>query len=81
MTTALDLDVSVGAPELASPGSHLVGDELDRIVSTVCARYPDCPRPEAEALVSTAFAQLRAHARVTAHLIPLTLNRSLRLMR
>lgn len=61
--------------------SRMESDELDGIVSAVCARYPDCPRSDVETLVTDAFQYLKAGASVTAHLIPLTLNRSLRLMR
>ena len=59
----------------------MVEDELDGIVSAVCAKFPSRPRAAIEGLVSQAYRDLRARATVTAHLIPLTLNRSLRLMR
>ena len=77
----LDVAVPAGASGSPLPRTHLVRDELDQIVSTVCARYPGRPRDDVEALVSDAYDELRARARVTAHLIPLTLNRTLRLMR
>ena len=77
----LDVTVPAGASGSSVRRPHLVGDELDRIVSTVCARYPGRPRGEVEALVSEAYDELMVRATVTAHLIPLTLNRSLRLMR
>jgi hypothetical protein len=58
----------------------LVHDELDSVVSTLCARNPDHARSEVEAVVAEVYAELAAGATVTAHLIPLTLNRSRRLL-
>lgn len=58
----------------------LVHDELERVVSALCAKYPDHPRREIEAVVSAVHADLTSRATVTTHLIPLTLNRSRRLL-
>jgi hypothetical protein len=58
----------------------MVHDELDGIVSTLCKRFPDRARVEIEAVVTAVYAELAAGASVTAHLIPLTLNRSRRLL-
>jgi hypothetical protein len=58
----------------------LVHDELGSVVSTLCGRFPDRSRIEVEAVVAEVYAELAARATVTAHLIPLTLNRSRRLL-
>lgn len=58
----------------------LVHDELDSVVSTLCTRLPGRTRSEVEAVVAAVYAELAAEATVTAHLIPLTLNRSRRLL-
>ncbi|ORB63870.1 three-helix bundle dimerization domain-containing protein [Mycolicibacterium tusciae] len=58
----------------------LVRDELDSVVSTLCTRLPGRTRSEVEAVVAAVYAELAAGATVTAHLIPLTLNRSRRLL-
>jgi hypothetical protein len=51
------------------------------VTSTVCTKFPSRPRAEVEAVVGEAYRHLQAGAAVTSHLIPLTLNRSLRVMR
>lgn len=56
----------------------MVHDELDGVVSSLCTRFPDRARIEVEAVVADVYAELAARATVTAHLIPLTLNRSRR---
>ena len=61
--------------------SRMVADELGRLISTVCAKFPNRPRAEVEAVVAEAYRHLHGGATVTSHLIPLTLNRSLRVMR
>jgi hypothetical protein len=66
---------------LPSRRANFVEDELAGIVSTVCARFPDQERAAVETAVSEAYEHLKANAKVSAHLIPLTLNRSMRLMR
>jgi hypothetical protein len=62
---------------LAEPVVH---DELDSVVANLCARFPKRSRFEIETVVASVYAQLVANARVTAHLIPLTLNISRRLL-
>lgn len=56
-------------------------DELRRVVDTISAQYSHHPRGDIERLVVDAYQHLAANAKITSHLIPLTLNRSLRLMR
>jgi hypothetical protein len=58
----------------------MVRDELGAIVSVLCARFPDRSRSDVERVVADVYARLVASATVTAHLIPLTLNRSRRLL-
>jgi hypothetical protein len=69
----------VDVTETGAP--RMVADELGRVISTVCAKFPSRPRAEVEAVVAAAYRHLHAGATVTSHLIPLTLNRSLRVMR
>lgn len=75
MTTMLS------TPELADPTSKLTEHELASVVGFVCARFPQHSRDEVADVVATAYRQLSEHASVTAHLIPLTVNRSLRTLR
>ena len=56
----------------------MVRDELVAVVSALSARFPDRSRSDVERVVADVYARLVASARVTAHLIPLTLNRSRR---
>lgn len=58
----------------------MVRDELDGVIVTLCAKYPRHSRSEIEDVVAAVYAGLAAKATVTAHLIPLTLNRSRRLL-
>ena len=58
----------------------MVRDELDSVVAALCARFPTRPRIDIENIVAAEYAALAANAAVTAHLIPLTLNRSRRLL-
>ena len=58
----------------------MVRDELGAVVSALCARFPDRSRSDVERVVADVYARLVASATVTAHLIPLTLNRSRRLL-
>ncbi len=58
----------------------MVRDELDSVVSALCARFPNRARIDIEKVVAAQYAELAANATVTAHLIPLTLNRSRRLL-
>jgi hypothetical protein len=56
--------------------ASLVTDELERVVSTLCAKFPGRSLEEIDALVSETYRHLAADARVTTHLIPLTVNLS-----
>lgn len=58
----------------------MVRDELGAVVSALCARFPNRSRSDVERVVADVYGQLVASATVTAHLIPLTLNRSRRLL-
>ena len=58
----------------------MIRDELGAVVSALCARFPERNPDEVERVVADVYAQLVANATVTAHLIPLTLNRSRRLL-
>jgi len=57
---------------LAQP---LVRDELQTVVSMLCARFPECSQVDVEWLVTDVYRRLSENARIHAHLIPLTLNR------
>jgi hypothetical protein len=58
----------------------MVHDELMGVVSTLSARFPNRSRDEIVDLVAKVHAELTENATVTSHLIPLTLNRSRRLL-
>jgi hypothetical protein len=58
----------------------MVRDELGAVVSALCARFPDRSHSDVQHVVADVYARLVASATVTAHLIPLTLNRSRRLL-
>jgi hypothetical protein len=58
----------------------MVRDELGAVVSALCVRFPDRSRSDVEHVVADVYARLVASAKFTAHLIPLTLNRSRRLL-
>jgi hypothetical protein len=58
----------------------MVHDELASVVAALHARFPTRSKSEVEDVVSSAYADLISGATVTAHLIPLTLNRSRRLL-
>ncbi|MGQ9351180.1 three-helix bundle dimerization domain-containing protein [Mycolicibacterium gilvum] len=62
-------------------GAKLIDDELRDVIATLRARYPECPTGEIEALVADIYGRLNASATVSAHLIPLTMNLSLRALR
>lgn len=57
----------------------MVSDELEAIVTALRQKYPEHPT-QVEAVVAQVYADLAASAKVTAHLIPLTLNRSRRIL-
>jgi hypothetical protein len=75
MTTRADAGTSGRA--MTRP---LVRDELQAVVSMLCARYPKHSRAEVQCLVTDVYRQLCDDARIHAHLIPLTLNRCRRLL-
>ncbi len=58
----------------------MVHDELDGVVSALCARFPERSRGEIDAVVAEVYAELASSATITTHLIPLTINRSRRLL-
>ena len=58
----------------------MVHDELMGVVSTLSTRFPNRARDEIEDVVAKVHAELTKNASVTSHLIPLTLNRSRRLL-
>ena len=52
-----------------------VTDELDSITRMLCEKYPDRTEAEIGSLVCDVYTTLLSGATVTAHLIPLTVNR------
>jgi hypothetical protein len=58
----------------------MVHDELEGVVTALCARFPTRSRNEVERVVTDVYEQLAAGATIGAHLIPLTLNRSRRVL-
>jgi hypothetical protein len=73
-------DVPIDETALECTG-EMVRDELEAVIASVHAKFPDRPRPEIETVVREAYRDLARSAVVTSHLIPLTLNRSTRMMR
>jgi hypothetical protein len=65
---------------MTSLAEPTVRDELDRVVAELRTRFPDRTRPDIENVVNGVYTELSATATVTAHLIPLTLNRSRRIL-
>ena len=65
---------------MSAPARSLLNDELDGVVSTLCARFPTRRRSEIERAVADVYDRLAGNATITAHLIPLTLNRSRRVL-
>ncbi len=61
----------------AEPAVH---SELDAVVSSLRARFPERSQAEVEHVVTTVYTELAATAKLTGHLIPLTLNKSRRLL-
>lgn len=57
-----------------------VHDELDRTATMLMARFPDRRRDEIASVVAHTYRRLAARARITTHLIPLTLNISRRVL-
>ena len=64
----------------ANGSPHLIGDELERVVSMLCVKYPDRNHDEIATLVSEVYHRLASNATVTTHLIPLTVNRCRRVL-
>ncbi|MGJ6124014.1 hypothetical protein QN239_15750 [Mycolicibacterium sp. Y3] len=58
----------------------MVQDELDRTTTMLAVRFPDCGRDEIASVVTRTYLRLAAGARITTHLIPLTLNISRRIL-
>ncbi|WP_237567995.1 three-helix bundle dimerization domain-containing protein [Mycolicibacterium lacusdiani] len=73
-------DDPIGDTALECMG-EMVRDELEAVVAAVGAKFPDRSRPEVEAVVRGAYRDLAHSAVITSHLIPLTLNRSTRMLR
>jgi hypothetical protein len=65
---------------MARSRAPMIRDELDGVVSELCARFPNRSRNELENVVTDVYEQLATRATITAHLIPLTLNRSRRVL-
>ena len=55
-------------------------DELEGVGSALCVKFPTRSRIDIQCVVADVYAQLAASASITAHLIPLTLNRSRRVL-
>ena len=55
--------------------ARLVTDELHSVVDMLCVRHPDVARDKIHTLVHEVYEELAAQARITTHLIPLTVNR------
>ena len=65
---------------MVTTSGPMVHDELEAVVSALCVKFPTRSRREVESVVSDVYRQLAATATITAHLIPLTLNRSRRVL-
>jgi hypothetical protein len=65
----------------AGSAHTMLDDELGSIVAAICARFPGVREAEVESVVTEAYRHLAEHATLTTHLIPLTLNRSMRMLR
>ena len=65
---------------MATIAAPMIHDELDSVITALCARFPLRTRHEIVIIVTGVYEQLAASATITAHLIPLTLNRSRRLL-
>jgi hypothetical protein len=73
-------DDPIGDTALERTG-EMVRDELEAVAAAIHVKFPDHSRPEVEAVVREAYRNLARSAVVTSHLIPLTLNRSTRMLR
>lgn len=56
--------------------TQLAADELDSICLTLSAKFPESNPDEVRRVVDDAYRYLAAHARIVAHLIPLTAHRA-----
>ena len=65
---------------MSAPARSMLTDELQGVVSALCARFPTRQRSDVETVVANVYEQLADNAKITTHLIPLTLNRSRRLL-
>ncbi len=65
---------------MSAPARSMLTDELHGVVSALCARFPTRQRSDVETVVAKVYEQLADNAKITTHLIPLTLNRSRRLL-
>lgn len=63
------------------PVREMDRDELSDVITAVHSTFTDRTHDEVGEVVRGAYQHLARNATVTAHLIPLTLNRSMRLMR
>ncbi|MCT7370820.1 three-helix bundle dimerization domain-containing protein [Mycolicibacterium llatzerense] len=59
-----------------APRTAFAVDELDAISRTLTARFPDIDPGEVRRVVDDTYRHIAAGARISAHLIPLTLHRA-----
>ncbi|MBN9635607.1 MAG: hypothetical protein J0H22_10485 [Actinobacteria bacterium] len=64
--------------DATSPSDALVDDELAAIVTALASRYPTLSSDLVQHVIADTHRDLTARSRITAHLIPLTLNLSRR---
>lgn len=69
------------AGQIAGSFPTMVDDELETIVAALCTKFPEISPTEVSSVVADAYRHLSERAALTTHLIPLTLNRSVRLLR
>lgn len=62
------------------PAAPLIHDELDRIIDMLAVRFPSSEHEEIALAVYHNYRRIAAGARITAHLIPLTLNATRRML-
>ena len=60
--------------------THLVTDELDSIARALAAKFTAVSTDELREVVNDAYREIAEKARITTHLIPLTLNRARRIL-
>ncbi|MFJ2666373.1 three-helix bundle dimerization domain-containing protein [Nocardia fluminea] len=71
-----DLEAAAAAPLL----SATTVDELDSLAAVLMSRFPGRRLAEVRDVVYEAYRRIASSARITAHLIPLTLNRARTIM-